>query len=111
MPRFRQAFTGYGRPDAPLASYAALTALFNALVGAFLWRATRSGRLPERVAPGDVVLLGIATFKASRLLTKDKVTSVLRAPFVRFKEMGSGAEVNEEPRGQGLRRAIGELIT
>ena len=109
--QLRKAFAGYGRADAPMASYAALTALFNALLGAFLWWANRSGRLPERVTAGDVVLLGVATHKASRMLTKDKVTSVLRAPFAEFKEMGSDSEVNEEPRGQGLRRAIGELVT
>ena len=107
----RNAFAGYGRPDAPMVSYAAVTAFFNALVGAFLWWARRSDRLPERIAAGDVVLLGVATHKASRLLAKDKVTSVLRAPFTEFKEMGSDSEVNEEPRGQGLQRAIGELVT
>jgi len=104
-------FAGYGRPDAPLRAYAGLVALYNALLGAFLWWTARSGRLPKRVQPGDVVLLGVATHKASRLLTKDKVTSVLRAPFVEFREQGHGAEVNERPRGQGLRRAIGELVT
>lgn len=102
---------GYGRPGAPLKSYAVLVALYNGLFGAFLWWAKRSGRLPKRVAPGDIVLLGVATQKVSRLLTKDKVTSVLRSPFVAFEEMGDGNEVNERPRGDGARRAIGELLT
>jgi hypothetical protein len=58
-----------------------------------------------------VALLGVATFKAGRLLTKDKIASILRAPFAEFQEMGSESEVNEAPRGQGWRLAIGELVT
>lgn len=112
IPRDARRSTYRGIPaDAAFGPYAALTALFNALLGAFLWWANRSGRLPERVTPSDVALLGIATYKASRLLAKDKVTSVLRAPFAEFKEMGSESEVNEEPRGQGLRLVIGEQVT
>lgn len=105
------AFGGYRRPGAPLGSYALLVGLFNLGFGGFVWWAARARRLPARLAPGDVVLLGVATHKASRLLTKDKVTSVLRAPVVAFVDMGEGNEVNEEPRGEGLRLALGELVT
>ncbi len=68
-------------------------------------------RLPDRVPPWDVVLLGTATFKASRLLTKDKVTSFLRAPFTRRERDGEAAEVMDAPRGTGLRRAVGDLVS
>jgi hypothetical protein len=110
IPRDARRSTYRGIPaDAPFGPYAALTALFNALLGAFLWWANRSGRLPERVTPSDVALVGVATYKASRLLAK--ATSVLRAPCAVFKGMGSESEVNEEPRGQGLWLVIGELVT
>ena len=46
----------------------------------------------------------------SRLITKDKVTSFARAPVTRFQEASGHGEVEEEPRGEGLRLAIGELL-
>jgi hypothetical protein len=52
----------------------------------------------------------VATHKYSRLLAKDRVTSFLRAPFVRYEGDAGPAEVSETPRGQGAQRAIGELI-
>jgi hypothetical protein len=38
------------------------------------------------------------------------VTSPLRAPFTTFKGTTGPAELQEEPRGTGLRKAVGELI-
>ncbi len=73
------------------------------------WR--RGLRLPDTVPAWDVALLGTATFKASRLLTKDKVTSFLRAPFTRREREGEGSEVMDAPRGTGLRRAVGDLVS
>ena len=43
-------------------------------------------------------------YKASRLLTKDSVTSPLRTPFSRFDEETGMGEVNESIRGQGARQ-------
>jgi hypothetical protein len=95
----------------PLGSYAALLAAFSASFAASSLAMRRSGRkLPERVAFGDLLLLGTATHKASRLLAKDKVTSVLRAPFTEYQEPGGPGEVEERPRGTGLRFAMGELL-
>src|SRR3954451_13287907 len=95
----------------PLAAYAGLTTAFGLAVGGALAAAGAAGReLPERLAPSDVVLAGLATQKLSRLISKDKVTSFLRAPFVRFEESAGHGELSEEPRGHGLRYAIGELL-
>jgi hypothetical protein len=95
----------------PLGGYAALTALFAAMVAGFSAWARRTGRqLPERVEPGDLALIAVATHKASRLIAKDRVTSAVRAPFTRFEEEGGPGEVEEQARGSGLRRAIGELV-
>lgn len=60
---------------------------------------------------GDLLLLGVATHKVSRIVSKDIVTSPLRAPFVKFKKDSGAGEVEEEARGEGLREAIGDLIT
>jgi hypothetical protein len=105
-------FSGYAPPSErpPLGSFAALTAVFNAGFGGALLAAARKRRLPERVGAGDVVLIGTASHKLSRLVAKDKVTSFVRAPFTEYEGGAGPAEVQESVRGKGLRRAIGELI-
>jgi hypothetical protein len=73
--------------------------------------AKRSGRdLPEHVEPGDVVLIGTASYQLSRLIAKKKVTAFMRAPFTELEGRGGPAELEERPRGTGLRRALGELL-
>jgi hypothetical protein len=50
-------------------------------------------------------------FRGSRLISKNSVTSPLRAPFTEYVEPGAPAEVNEKARGTGVRRTVGELVT
>jgi Protein of unknown function (DUF1360) len=57
------------------------------------------------------VLGGVATHKISRLLAKDKVTQPLRAPFTENPTDAGPSEVDEEPAGEGPRKAIGELVS
>jgi hypothetical protein len=90
----------------PLLPYATLTAIFNVGVGAVLLRA---GRVP-RMTTGDLVLIGVATQRISRTITRDKVTSFVRAPFTRFQRKAGHGELDEAPRGSGARYAIGELL-
>jgi hypothetical protein len=59
----------------------------------------------------DIVLTGVATHKLSRRMSKDSVTSPLRAPFTRYEGVAGAAELQERVRGQGLRKAVGELIS
>jgi Protein of unknown function (DUF1360) len=96
----------------PLLPYAALSTTFVAGLGGALAALHANGHeLPERVSFGDIALAGVATHKVARLIAKDKVTSFLRAPFTRDQEPGiAGGEVQEQPRGSGVRRAIGELL-
>ena len=95
----------------PLLSYAVLMGVFNALFAAALLAARRSGRqLPERVGAGDLITIGVASHKLSRLIAKDKVTSPLRAPFTEFEGEGGPGELEERSRGKGARKAIGELL-
>ena len=70
----------------------------------------RLGALPERPPLRDLLLLGVGTFKLSRLLTTDAVTGVIRAPFVRYEGMEGVTTPKESPRGTGLRRAVGQLL-
>jgi hypothetical protein len=96
----------------PLAGHAVLTAVFNGSVVAFAVAYRRSGRrLPQGMAVGDLAMMSVATYKLSRLIAKDRITSFFRAPFTRYKGPSDRpSEVSEEPRGEGLRRAVGELV-
>src|SRR4051812_3448619 len=95
-------FAGYAPPDKrpPLASFAAFTGVFNAGFGGALVAAARSDRLPERVGAGDVALIGVASHKLSRLISKDKVTAFIRAPFTEYEGSGGPGEVEESVRGR-----------
>ncbi len=95
----------------PLAEYAGLTGFFLLATGGALGAVrVHRGEFPKRFELIDVVLLGFATHKISRLVAKDKVTSFLRAPFTRFQADSGQGEVAEQPRGEGLQLAVGELL-
>jgi hypothetical protein len=97
----------------PVPAYAATLATYGATVAglvALVWR-KRKGNLPE-VTALDVGLIGVATYKLARVVSKDAVTSPLRAPFTTYRGRAeTPAEVNERPRGRGARRVVGELLT
>ncbi|MFN2475800.1 MAG: DUF1360 domain-containing protein [Chthoniobacterales bacterium] len=100
------------REQLPVRDYAALVAVFNGLLAAAFVARQRSGQpLPNRVEVQDLALFAIATQKLSRVITKDKVTTALRAPFTEVEGKGGAGELEEHGRGQGLRRAIGDLLT
>ena len=97
--------------ERPLRGYGVLLGTFISLASAFAAWFRRSGReLPETIAPGDLALLTVASHKAARLITRDRVAAVVRAPFTRFQADAGPAEVDEAARGGGLRRAVGELL-
>jgi hypothetical protein len=97
--------------ERPLGGYATLMALFAGLATAFsVWFRASGRELPERMEARDLALVTVATHKASRLVSKDRVTSSLRAPFTRFEDDAGPGEVSEKARGRGLRRAMGELL-
>jgi hypothetical protein len=98
--------------ERPLKGYATVMAIYVTAAAATAGLARLTGRqLPERPATGDLALLAVSTHKVSRLLTKDAVTSPLRAPVTKFEGPAGEAEVNESPRGNGARHAVGELLT
>ena len=100
--------------ERPVGSYALLMGAFMTLATSFAAWFRASGReLPDGIATGDLLLVTVASHKASRLIAKDRVATPIRAPFTRFEsdEDAGPGEVDERPRGQGIRRAIGELLT
>jgi hypothetical protein len=94
----------------PLGGYVVLTGGFFAAFGGALAAARASGRELDRPGLADVALGALATQKVARLISKDKVTSFVRAPFTRYQDKAGHGELEEEPRGEGLRYATGELL-
>ena len=93
----------------PYHAYAGIMGTFLAGLGAVSGiAAARKQPLPEYKAI-DLALLGLATFKASRTVARDKVTSFVRDPFVEG-EAYDGKD--EQPTHESeLKQAIGELVT
>ncbi len=100
---------GYGR-ERPLGPYLVLFGTYVTLTAAGIATGIRRRGL-RRATLAEGALLAVGAFRLTRLATKDKVTGFLRAPFTEWVEEGDGPEVNEAPRGDGLRHAVGELLT
>src|SRR5437773_4193296 len=97
--------------EALLAEYATMLTLYTSSFAALTKLARSQKRLPEKISPLELLMLAIATHKLSRIVAKDRITGALRAPFVHYKRSVGAGEVEEEPRGRGLQRAVGELIS
>ena len=68
-----EAYAGYAPPRErpPLAAYATFATVFHTAMAGAVVAARRSGRdLPERVEASDIVLIGTASYKLSRLVSK-----------------------------------------
>jgi hypothetical protein len=88
----------------PYGSYATIATVF---LGGIATVAAVARRAPTGSAL-DLIALSAATFKASRTLSRERVASFVRQPFVE-----GDAEIGEDerPAGEGLQRALGELVT
>jgi hypothetical protein len=96
------------RTRRPYGAYAGITGTFVgglALAGALAHLLDRDPREHDAL---DLVVLGAATFKAARTISRDEVTSFIREPFVEG-EAGRGPE--HAVKTGDLRQAIGELVT
>jgi Protein of unknown function (DUF1360) len=93
----------------PYRAYVALVGTFVAGLGAVGGFASRRRQAVPEPRALDLALLGLATFKASRTLARDKVASFVREPFVEGPAYDGRDEV---PVHDGeFRQAIGELVT
>lgn len=105
-------FPQYSEEPLPLSHYARIMGLYNLAFVTFLIASKQSGNpIPERIGWNDILLLGVATFKLSRLISKEIVTTPLRAPFTQLVAHTGQGEVKEEPVGEGPARAVGELLS
>jgi Protein of unknown function (DUF1360) len=112
--RARQEADAYsGDNPRPLSGYVAVLIIYSSLVAVTAVLAAVTGRkLPDRWRVIDLLTVTAGTHKLSRTLTKDAVTSPLRAPFTHYAGTGGPAEVQEETRQESqLRHSLGELLT
>jgi hypothetical protein len=92
----------------PYGAYAAIMGMFVGGLAAAGALARALGRDPRENTALDLAVLGLASFKASRTIARDEVTSFLRDPFVE----GEAQEGGEQAVESGdMRQAIGELVT
>ncbi|MEU3772589.1 DUF1360 domain-containing protein [Streptomyces sp. NPDC032472] len=96
--------------DRPLAAYTGAMGVYAATVLALAGAARATGRRLPDPSFRDIALHAVATHQVARLLAKDPVTSPLRMPFTRFRGTSAPAELDEEVRGSGARKALGELL-
>ena len=106
-----EAYAGDERDELPIGGYAAMMAVFMGSFLGLVAAARKADVLPRRVPIRDIALLGVATHKLTRIVTRERVTIPLRVPFTRYEGRDGAGQVKEEPRGHGLRRAIGTLVT
>ncbi len=93
----------------PYEAYAGIMGTFAGVLGVAGLLARKLGRGPGCDTTLDLAVLSVATFKAARTISRDDVTSFIRAPFV---EGDAGGGNDEEPvETGGLQQAIGELVT
>ena len=97
--------------ERPLSAYAGGMAVYSGLVLTLAGIARAQRRALPTPTPFEVLLLATATHKLARLISKENITSALRAPFTRYEGTAGPAELHEEVRGHGVKHAVGELIT
>jgi hypothetical protein len=81
--------------------YAVLSAIYGSLLAGFAY----SARDREAIPQAELIPLAAASFALSKLLVKEKVETWVRSPFV--DETADG----RKPKGDGLRYAVGELLS
>jgi len=97
----------------PYLSYALVIAGYWALFGGITALVRRLGRpVPEGFSMGEIIVLALATFRLSRTATYDRVTTVLRLPFVDTTKGPIQPEGTRGiPRGSGMQMSLGQLFT
>ena len=93
----------------PYGAYAGITGTFVgglAVAGALAHLLDRDPREHDAL---DLAVLGVATFKVARTITRDNVASFIREPFIEG-EAGHSDDEHAVETGD-LRQAIGELVT
>jgi hypothetical protein len=91
-------------------TYVSLVGLFLSLLGIFAAR-EKNRKSPFDLPPHDLALLGLATFRAGRIVAYDLVAEPFREPVTETVPDEFDAGENVIAEGTGARKAIGELIS
>lgn len=59
-------------------------------------------------SPFPMLVFGLATYRIANVVSNERITKVVRAPFVDTRL--DGDKVVEEPKPQGLRSTVGQLL-
>ncbi|MEU2001693.1 DUF1360 domain-containing protein [Rhodococcus sp. NPDC019627] len=96
-----------------LNGYAATMAAYTFVVAVVtVLGALTNRQLPRAMTVRELVITAFAAHKLSRTVTKDAVTTPLRAPFTQHAGDGGPGEVMEKPQASdGVKHSIGELLT
>jgi hypothetical protein len=92
------------RPETEPADYAALNAVWGGLLAGVVLATRDRGARKDPISGLELIPLSAATFALSKVIARERIGSWVREPFVH-------EEGDKEPRGRGLRHAVGELLT
>jgi Protein of unknown function (DUF1360) len=82
--------------------YAAINAVWVSLAAAVI-AASRGRADDDPITAKELIPLGAATFAVSKAVARERIGSWVREPFVENEDL--------KPKGNRLRRAVGELVT
>ena len=96
-----------------LTEYATLLGFYLTSAAVLTGIALQQDRLPRKFGLLDLALLGIATHKLIRIVAKDRITGILRAPFVCYiRSAGAGETDSGAPaEHREARRSCRQLCT
>ena len=87
-----------------------LISVFLGILGTFSSRLIRREQ-DLQLRPFDLVLLGLATYRAGHMIAYERIAEPLRDPFTRTKPDDSGAGDTVVAKGAGVQRSLGELLS
>ena len=99
-----------GDKQASYATKLTLTSVFLGLMAAFSALLFRRKQTVQ-IGPFDLLMLGLTTYRTGRLVAYERISTPIREPFTETVEDESGAGQAVVASGQGVRWAMGELMS
>ena len=97
--------------SSPFSAYRLLSAVFGTGLMSVAFSGAAARTFTRSVSFTDFALSAAATHKLAQIISSERVTMALRAPFTRQLDEGRGGKRKELPKEHGLHRAVGELLT
>lgn len=97
--------------ESPFSSYRILSATFGAALTSVATTGFLFRRFKAPLAVLDLCMMAASTHKLAHIVTGERVTMPLRAPFTKQADFGREGGHKSIPVQHGMHRAIGELLT